>query len=320
MISRGLSIEEQYEEARVHILKNELDTAIIELQEIAIEAAEGENYSIYLKCMNALGVAYAQLDNDNMAIDFYLKGMALSRVMNITGWNHLFYNNVGVRYQQLGDFREALKYYTDAEKELFANGEDEALASFYVINYLNQSDCYRRIGDVPNAQRCTDSAKEFAKKYNIESCNYSLVISQAYLDWYSGNREAVYAALDSMIAFAKNGEDTVIDYARNTRELVEILSNMEEYDRVYEIIGYFDEYVTKSDSIYLRMQLTELYMDYYSKIEDVESYRNVCVEHVAYYRDYKVMKEQDDILALNVKIELQRAERALARNISEENK
>lgn len=310
MLSRGESFERQYQAAKEKIVKGDLDSAIIELQEIITEAEEVGDFNVYVKCINALGVAYSSMENENMAMDFYLKGLTVSQVREISGWTHLFCNNIGARYQELGDYREALRYYIMAEEELqlLEKEGDKEAAEFYVITYLNQSDCYRHIGEVEDAQRCVEQSARYAKEYNVKYCDFSIAVVQAYLNWYAGNYEAVYAKMDQLLEFARTDTDSVVDYTRNIDEFIQILSNMEEYDRVREVLEYFEAFVRKTDSVYLKLRLAELYMDYYRNIEDIESYRDACVEHAEYYKDYKIIREQDDILALNVKIELQRAE------------
>ena len=98
------------------------DKAVIALQEAA-ELFDKDNDLVgYARAINAIGVTYSEVGNEALAIEYYMKGLARVRKEKGVGISHLFYNNIGARYQELGDYQTSIRYFVMAEEDLLALG------------------------------------------------------------------------------------------------------------------------------------------------------------------------------------------------------
>lgn len=75
------------------------------------------------------------------------------------------------------------------------------------------------------------------------------------------------------------------------------------------MIKDYAEVAEESDSLQMRLQLQEHCMDYYEAVGDWENYQKACVQHAVLYRERKIQENQETVQAINVKIQLYRAEK-----------
>lgn len=307
------------EEGRVALAERKLDEAALSIQQAIKHFKEAENFEMYARCLNMLGVIYGALGNETMAVDYYLEGLECSIEHNLSHITILFYNNIGSRYLELNEHERAISYFIRAEKELESERvkQEENYATWALVTYLNLLMSYTTLRNFEQAEFYLQKVLPYLEMdENCEYC-FSVMISKYWLYWLEGKKELVREHLEEILQGALNDKSSS-DYVANMQAVCKLLCEMEEYDNWNRIIKAFEMYTLHQDSIYYQLILTEMWMDYYKTINDKEHYIHLCVEHSELYRKQKVIEDKERAAAIDIKIELQEkeVERRMAEQLS----
>ena len=77
------------------------------------------DYEHYIEAENLMGVIYSTVGNDSMAIDIYLDCLELARKKRLHQYMAISFNNIGSRYQALGQHDKAIEYFLKAQAEMY---------------------------------------------------------------------------------------------------------------------------------------------------------------------------------------------------------
>lgn len=299
-----------YEEGRGFLHQKKFEKSVLAFQQAMQYFLEAGNLYMYARTINTLGVSYSIAGNETMAVDCFLNGLDFIEKYHIKGVAHLFYNNIGTRYQELGDDKTALEYFLKAEEDCLANVEtNDEMAGWYVVSYLNIGLIYWHLKDYVNAEMNLIKAREYAANYHVTDYDFPMSIILTRIYYSMGNKEYAKEHLDELMAYASDEIVNLVDYAQDIMEMVDLLLEMEEYDRLLQVIRILEAVSKKQDNVHISMQVVELYMRYYKAIGDEEAYVRACVEHAQVYEKVRKVSDQEKILALNVKIALHESER-----------
>ena len=132
-----ISLAKEYmEEGRNALYDNKLDEAAILVQNAIDLFKEAEDVRNHASSLNLMGVIYASLGNESMAIDYYLEGLNLIGNGEYDDIRILFYNNIGSRYHDLKDYHKGLYYFLKSD-ELLDEFYDMIIENYaYAGNYL----------------------------------------------------------------------------------------------------------------------------------------------------------------------------------------
>ena len=75
------------------------------------------DFEHHVKSINWLGVIYAEMGIDDVAINFYIEGMEASIRYNLPHTTILFLNNIGTQYMELHKYDKSLSFFKKAEAE-----------------------------------------------------------------------------------------------------------------------------------------------------------------------------------------------------------
>ena len=95
--------DEYYSEGRQAFNDGRLNEAAVLIQKAIQLYQKCGNWKQYVTAMNLMGVIYAAIGNETMAIDYYLEGLECAIDNQFRILIALFYNNIGSRYQELGE-------------------------------------------------------------------------------------------------------------------------------------------------------------------------------------------------------------------------
>lgn len=71
----------------------------------------------YATALNLLGVIYGATGNETMAVDYLVEGLECAIDYQLNNITTLFYNNIGSRYQELGEQRRRFDYFLKSARE-----------------------------------------------------------------------------------------------------------------------------------------------------------------------------------------------------------
>lgn len=296
-------------EGKAALAERKLNQAALSMQQAINRFKEAGNLSMYARSLNMLGVIYAALGNETMAVDYYLEGLECSIQNNFSHITILFYNNIGSRYLELNEHERAIGYFIKAEKELESDvvKQEESYSTWCLVTYLNLLLSYTELRNFRQAESYLQKVLPYLELEENSEYRFSVMISQYWLYWLEGKEQLVRNHLEEIIEGALNDESTS-DYVENMLAVCKLLREMKEYDNWNRVIKAFEMYTLDQDSIYFQLVLTEMWMDYYKSIDDMNRYIHLCVDHAELYRKQKVVEDKERAAAIDIKIELQEKE------------
>lgn len=286
-----------------------IEEAAIAFQKATNLFEECGDYRMYARTINALGITYASVGNEFTAVDCYLRGLQIVKQFKIMGLANVFLNNIGTRYQDLGDDESALYYFAMAEEEMLAMGPcTKNTSAWFIVSYLNMGMSYLSTEDYFNAEFCLKKARNYALEYDNLLYMFSIDVIFAKLREAMGDRDFVGNHVDELVGYSTVMSDNITDYIQDCGELVALFLKTGHTNEMNEVIKNFEGYAENGDNVNMRLKLSEFYMSYYKAIQDVDRYQQACVDHAKWYAAVQAMDNQEHVIALNVKIALQKVE------------
>ena len=310
MEAKTIKANELYDQARRYLSENKTKDAVLTFREAMVRAEEIGEYWLYARALNGLGVTYADMGNDTMAMDCYLDGLRYIKKHDVTGMAHLYYNNVGMRYYDLGAYREALEYFQLAEEAMSKAAEGlEDRVLFAIIVYINLADCFRYSKEYDKVEDCLSKAKEYARKYRQPMYDFSIQIINAWMELNKGNAEYVLEHADELMNAMDYDQECMGDYSGTVRSFIGLLAQAGAFDTMKMVIEKYEKLVEQSgDNRKYRLQVIEHYIRYYECIQDEENYKNACVKYTHCMEECEEELRQEKLMTLNMKVALKKIE------------
>ena len=296
---------EYYEEGRQAFAASRLDESALLIQNAIQLYKRCGNYEQYALAMNHMGVIYAAIGNEAMAVDYYIEGLECAIDNQLKNITTLFYNNIGTRYQELNEHEKAIGYFGKAVLELQnpACKKEPRYAIWCFVTYLNLLTSYRELKQYDMAYKYL----ELAEKNFAGEMENTFMVAKCRLLWEMGERNYVYEHLNEMIYNAEHDQNTS-DYVQDIRDLCSLLRDMREFDNWKCVIDCYEKYANEQGSVYFKLILTEMLMEYYRIIGEMKQYIHLCVEHTELYRRQKEITDKERAAAIDIKIELRNKE------------
>lgn len=276
-----------------------------------------EDWEECTRNQNMMGLIYNRMGNESIAVDYFLEGLSCAKAHKVERNMSLFYNNLGYRYQVLGQYEKALEFYRQAEVELGKDivKENERYSLWCMGTYMNMMDSFLYIGNVEQAAAYWKKAKKYTDCEGKPEYLTDFAILEGRLDWALGKEKEVWERLPRLVESVSDFT-TLDDYTDDVQQLLQLISAMKAYDAWEQVIRYFERYVQERGTVYFQMLLTEMWMEYYESIGDVDDYTVKCVEHAKLYFQHRKISEQERATAIDIKMNLQQkeAERRQAEN------
>ncbi|MCR5344557.1 MAG: GGDEF domain-containing protein [Lachnospiraceae bacterium] len=289
--------------------EGQFDKAIVALEEAADIYDKDGDLAGYTRAINGVGVAYAEGGNEAIAVEYYMRGLARVRKEKAVGLSHLFYNNIGTRYQELRDYQTSIKYFILSEEDLVATGPiNENTASWFVGCYLNLGISYWHTGNYLYSELYLYKARDVANDFNIHKHDFANEIMFARLYCSIGNAEYARVKVPQLLKYLDLSSETIQEYHQDVQELMSLLEEIKEYDVMKQVLERFEIVAGKVNSPQVNLRLSIYKMKYYSLIGNQEEYEKACIDHADYYMQVRKKEEEENIIAINVKLEIGQVE------------
>ena len=270
------------------------------------------DYEHYIEAKNLMGVIYSAIGNDSMAIDIYLDCLELARKKRLHQYMAISFNNIGSRYQALGQHDKAIEYFLKAQAEMYTYRIPgrELPGSWLLTLYLNIQESYGRLGEYDKALKYLEMARPIMDKgENNDEYRFSFDVMEAFFKWHTNKYDEVYSTIDKLMEEALESAN-YMDYLQDFRIMCELLESMEEYANWEKILTAIEEYADSVSYVNTKMFSVEMWMKYYKATGYSEKYKQKCVEHADIYFEMQKDEYEDRIRSLDLKIELQQKEKA----------
>ena len=275
---------------------------------IRLSKASGD-YETYTRALNTLGVIQATLGNEGEAMDCYLAGLKTARAHHLDQYTHLFYNNIGSRYQEYGDHATAIHYFLLSEKELESEIclHDKRYTLWRMVNCMNIVVSCNHQKDYVLGEKYLNLAEALVTpELENSGIMVSLSIIKIQLFWNTGRKEYVYKHLDSLI----QNLDKVLgsDFLQNMYEICSLFRDMNDFVHWRETLTIFKRYADEQNSLFFQFKLAEFHLDYYDATGNTEQYTKTCIEHTRLYMSYHKVRDEERVRSITQKIILQQKE------------
>lgn len=301
--------DEYTEEGRKAFAERRMEEAVLLVQNASHLYKENQNYLKYAMSMNMLGVIYASMGNETTAVDYYLDALEVASRHKCNQAVALIYNNIGSRYQELKEYKKAVDYFkrTIEVLERLECRQEERFKTWCFIAYLNLTKSYLQQEKYMLAWDTLELTERYLHGEILEEYRYSYLIIKCNLYWCMGKKEEVYKNMDVLLECAMKNPNTS-DYEENIKDICSLFQKMGEYEKWKQVICFFEENMKNSDSVYFRLVMTEMWMDYYQTIGNRQKYVDLCVEHAELYHKQKRINDKERSAAIDMKIELREKE------------
>lgn len=266
-----------------------------------------KNPERYAIAINTMGVIYAAMGNESMAVDYYLQGLECANANHFEHLFVVFYNNIGTRYQELGEHKTAITYFLKAEKALPYAVKEEHFHSWKLVTLLNLMASYLALGNYKESEVYMNESEALVELEEERVHDFVVLSAKCRLYWLTDRKNYVYEHLKELADGAKEDKNST-DYLQDMLDVCELFRWMKEYAVWEQTIHIFEEYVSEQNSIYLKLRLTEMWIDYYHENGEEENFVKACVEHARVYKEYKKQEREERVAAIDIKIKLQEKE------------
>ena len=274
----------------VSYLKAELDDSMNYFSLALNPLIAGENWKKAVKTYVAMGNIADYQGDVSLAIDCYLKGLAMSQEANLPEMEHDFFCNIGNVYSCMNDMVNAERMFRESERlKLSGASVDPIFAS---IVEANLALCCAHIGAFDQAQERLQSLKEMAESSNNKKDQTSKnmdLISIALLETklYHGigdveKRDEAIKRLNDMEIESMNVYDAINELCQHAMLLLEI----EKIEEFHTLVERMESLTTAPTA---EKKMLELRLSYYEKIGDEDAYAKAAVR---YYRVARALEEE----------------------------
>lgn len=263
----------------------------------------------YARGINFLGVVYSNMGDETMAVDYYLEGLEFSKKKGLNSVISLFYNNIGSKYQELGQHKKAIFYF---EKAIEAQQHEDAIKhekywdNMFVYT-LNMALSHQRMGDNEKAAYYLEEVDKIREKSQCRGFEISVLVSKCSIYWEQGKYEFVKEHLDELMELCQ-GQRVVRDYVQNVQEVAALLQKTQQYEYWKRLLEDVEETTNQYNMIYYRIISVEMWMEYYYACGEVDRYNELCVKYVQLCREQKEVENRERGQTLDIRIALRKKE------------
>lgn len=301
--------DEYYAEGKQTFFENRMNEAALLIQNAIQLYKQCGNYEKYTTALNHMGVIYASSGNEAVAMDYYLEGLECAIEYGCDNIVTLFYNNIGSRYQELGEHEKAIEFFAKATKALEHPEcvKEPRHDSWTMVTYLNMVLSYRNLGQYDLAKKYLKLAEDYLNDEDRELYKYSFLILKCQLCWHVGETQYIYEHMDELLESGEKNSNTS-DYVQDMQDLCNLLKEMKEYTYWKKIILDFEKYAKEQKTVYFELILTEMWMEYYREVNEIQKYERLCVDYVKLHHMQKEILDKESVAAIDIKIQLMKKE------------
>ena len=301
-------IANEYFEKGMHaIFVNNLELGIdnLNLAKSIYEELNDEEHIILTNY--GLAVGYGVMGFDSKMLSKCLNMLQYLDKKSIKGAKHYFYSCICQRYMSLGNYDSALNYGKLALQDIEENGQSFRNPPYaYVVVYVNVAYIYTQIRRFDEAFRYLKKATMIAHKNDLHQHDLTFKVIDASIQLGLGNKQYIYDNLDEILNIAKSIEITMRDYFRTIKMLIELLCDMDEFNKAISIVSALDYASSNNNDYPLALESAKLFMYIAKRQNDVDAYYKACVkfaESAIDYNEYQSIKrleEMDTSIALSI--------------------
>ena len=241
------------------------------------------------RCYNLLGIDALNHGNQELALDFFLKGLNLCEDLEESGVQGFIEFNMSHIYYKFGNVKKALASIRSAYKYIRKNRKE----SFYFRNilycYCFEADCYMDLGKPDSVRRCLD-AIERIKTY--KGCNQEIFSSIAVLDvrmrafHYLNQPEEFEECFETYMNLIKNGSYSM-DNVEDIYKTIRFFNKAGKRDEALFMVDCIEKSVQDLNISNLKLEYARLRCELYDKDSDKENKLKALEDFYKYTQEFE---------------------------------
>ena len=280
---------ECYEEAFNLMLEGKYEDALTLAKRILTQISPKTDAKLFCELENLLGIIYSGTGNEMMSLEHYLSGLSVAVENDISTVSARIYNNIGMAYLVLGDFRHSIDFFENSLNEQKKNIDTPHYAMLAFKTNLNLCVCYTKLNEYEEAEKYLDQARAFLEYPDVSSIRFHFLSIESELFMKTGRQDYVrknYPALTEMILNLENA----FNYWDNFERLGNIALELKDYTTLKRIIDnmqkQFEQIPEEMIELDILVVIQEFRLAYYEEIDDQTALRQ---EEHAYVKLCKKM-------------------------------
>ena len=252
---------------------------------------------------NCAGLYYQKLNDDQLALSYFLKGKKLSEKMGDAGLACKFYNNIGYALAYRNDWETAKAYFQLAYETMEGNLKDE--------NILNAISCLTNL-----AETCNHVGDHEGARMALERCE-ALGEDSIYSRIRLGcSWSAYYAAIDDHVSCTKEADKLIamdlsaVEDQFFVCDMVEGLCNnmlhIEDRQRSGQLLDMIDK-MTYDESLSLQFRVQCLKIKYWETYDRSDKLKEAYKEYYRIARRIMALEDEMLVQSLRTKIKMHQA-------------
>lgn len=302
---------EYFEEGINAFDEHKLTEAILSMQSAKRLYNKVGNMGCYVKSINWLGVIYAEMGIDDMAMNFYIEGMDACVQHNINHAKVLFLNNIGSQYMELHKCDKALIFFKRAEQELenVTLEQEPSLNTWYMVSYMNIIYAYNQLRDYEKSAVYLKKILPYVEMEENNKLRLSFFMAQYELYWYLGRKDEIMEKMDEIVEYTCDPA-SAINYVQDVQMACQLLENMGAYEHWEKVLHGFESYCKRSERIHVNVVLAEMWINFYKKTNRRDKYIEACINYTELSFKRRKVTENELANAIDIKLELREKENA----------
>lgn len=256
---------------------------------------------------NVLGLIYAFLGCEIIALEYYLKGLEIAKANNIYKLQTVIYINIGWLYKDIEAYEQAMENYNNALTSA-NNMEDEYYYNLEVLcySYMGQICCKKNEYNI--ALELLNKIYEIKKKNNILFYDVSLENLEIRVYDYLGNQEKVWANIESVLKKAET-EDDFIEFCEFYLDVCNYMIDKGKKVEARKLLDLLNMNASKLNLVFINLRIQAVESDYHRLFSSNDEYLNACGKYMTIYKQYEVFIRKSKLSGMKKIEELREIEK-----------
>lgn len=270
-------------------------------------AKENGSESLLLTLQNLLGIIYIDLDDEQGAMDCFLKGIQLAKKEQNQAMIATQMANIAYIYQRVGEYEKA-KEALEQSRHLF----EEASPNEEIL--IDEGFYHLQLAAILSRQGRAEEALSLLDKINMDNENYYGVdMWMVYADCYAKRqmKEKSLDCLEKVRAILSNGENNLYELDC-CLDGIEVFLQLKEYDRAKELIKTANRIVEQMNLTGRRVRIASYQIQIFKELGDTENlkkaYRDFYEYDIAFEKERKTAAQKRVRKRIELEAEYERHE------------
>lgn len=235
---------------------------------------------------NVLGLIYAFLGCEIIALEYYLKGLEIARANDLYKIQTVIYINMGWLYKEIEAYEKAMENYNNA----LVSANHIAGEYYYNLEVL----CYSYIGQIycknneyTIALELLNKIYEIRKKNHVLFYDVSLQNLEIRIYDYLGNQEKVVSNIGNILKRAES-EDDFIEFCEFYLDVCNYMLEKGKKEEARKLLDLLHLNASKLDFVFINLKIQAVENEYNRLYSSHVEYLNACGEYMTLYKQYDV--------------------------------